>query len=169
MSILFSCVHAKKFPKIFIRAWLTKSLWCDVLQHETGQQDLPEMPLPVNIPRVDTAVKTRCYQQPISWREFYVFYPIGMAMKGTYLRLQITSIPQCHSTVITACCKNTGIQEPESSIRSITVQSTYLFVFSLTTLSETYTYISQAVSFLEILLQKLCIHFLFSPCKLQDP
>lgn len=76
--------------------------------------DFPGLLLPVNIPRVDTAIKTRCYQQSISWRKFYVLYPIGMTMKSAYLRLQIPSIPQCYSTVITACCKNTRIQKSKT-------------------------------------------------------
>jgi hypothetical protein len=112
--------------------WQEKSnlqlmMWC-AATHETAQKDLSELSLPVDIPCVDTAIKTRCYQQPISWREFNVLYPIGMPMKGTYLRLQITSIPQCYSTVITACCKNTGIQEPERRIHSATILSIYLFI-----------------------------------------
>jgi hypothetical protein len=74
--------------------------------------DLSGLPLPVNIPCVYTAIETRCYQQTISWREFYVLYPVGVTMKSSYLRLQITSIPQCYSTIVTACRKNTGIQEP---------------------------------------------------------
>lgn len=69
--------------------------------------------LPVNIPCVYTAIETRCHQQTISWREFYVLYPVGVTMKSTYLRLQITSVPQRYSTIITACCKHTRIQEPK--------------------------------------------------------
>lgn len=76
--------------------------------------DFPGLLLPVNIPCVDTAIKTRCYQQSVSWRKFYVLYPIGMTMKSAYLRLQIPSIPQCYSTVITACRKNTRIQKSET-------------------------------------------------------
>jgi hypothetical protein len=76
--------------------------------------DFPGLLLPVNIPCVDTAIKTRCYQQSVSWRKFYVIYPIGMTMKSAYLRFQIPSIPQRYSTVITACRKNTRIQKSKT-------------------------------------------------------
>jgi hypothetical protein len=113
-----------QFLHILIRSWMTRrcqtySWWCNLLQYKNYTRCSPVtnisgLMLPVDIPCVDTAIKTRSYQQPISWRKFYVLYPIGMAMKGTYLRPQITSIPQCYSTVITAGCKNTRIQEPET-------------------------------------------------------
>jgi len=80
----------------------------------TPTTDFPGLLLPVNIPCVDTAIKTWCYQQSISWRKFYVLYPVWMTMKSAYLRLQIPSIPQCYSTVITACRKNTRIQKSKT-------------------------------------------------------